>query len=293
MKPLIGATIVLVVLALSLLLSVLVAQGMTSWIRAPSVVKVYTYKYADTAGLTTLYVNDTHGAISVSEWSQNYVYVNATLTRILYPISVNASVNRVGSTLDILVHQPHTPLTFIGYYTLSLDILIPESLHALVVHAFDVDGSVYLTLKNFTSVKVYTVNGDIHLKLGSGSSVSASSVNGAIALTSSTVRAFDLTTVNGGISVEFVPTSEGVYRALSTNGDIRVAVPINSSLSVTMTTTNGALSVNGLQLANMSATKNTLTGTLGKGSATLTLSTTNGNILLTSAKSFTVNQNPR
>ena len=283
MRPALGAAVVLGVLAISLLLSFLLAYTALPWLRLPGAVKVYTYKYTDTAGLTGLYINDTNGPIKVGEWSGDYVSVNATLTRFLYPLSVNTSVSRVGGTLDILVHQPSTLTAFIGHYTLSFNVLIPESLRPLGVHVSDVNGGINITLENFTSVQVTSVNGDIQFTLGSGGSVAANDVNGNIVLTSSTIGALDLTTVNGGISVGFTPTPGGAYRVLTTNGDIRVAVPSGSSLSVTMATVNGTFSVSGLQLANVSSTRTTLTGTLGAGSATLTLTTTNGNIQLTSS----------
>lgn len=282
MKPALGAAVVLGVLAVSLLLSFLPAYTALPWLRLPGAVKVYIYKYTNISGLTSLYVNDTDGAIRVGEWSGSYVYVNATLTRFLYPLSVNASVQRVGGTLDILVHQPSTLTTFIGYFTLSFNILIPESLHSLGVHVSDVNGDININLENFTSVQVISVNGDIQLTLGSGDSVAASDVNGNIVLTSSTIGALDLTTVNGEISAGFTPTSGGTYRALTANGDIRVMIPSSSSLTVTMATVNGAINVSGLQLDNVSSTKTTLTGTLGSGSAALTLTTTNGDIQLTS-----------
>jgi len=280
-RLIVGAAVVLGVLILALLLSFLVAPGMVSLLRGAGVVKVYTYRFTDTTGLSGLLVNDTNGAISVGVWRGDYVYVNATLTRFLYPISVNTTVRRVGDTLDILVHEPHTILIG-GYYTLSFNILVPESLNSLSVRVVDVNGGVRVQLESFSDLEVNSVNGVIQLALGSGGSVEANDINGDINLTSSNIRGWVLMTVNGEITASFTPTLGGVYRALTTNGDIRIMVPSNSSLSVTMATVNGALSVSGLRLANTSMSKTTLAATIGSGSATLTLTTTNGDIKLAS-----------
>jgi DUF4097 and DUF4098 domain-containing protein YvlB len=64
------------------------------------------------------------------------------------------------------------------------------------------------------------------------------------------------------------------------NGNVSLTIPDSTSARVEAKTTNGAVSVSGLSIRDMSSSRTAVTGTLGGGSGVIRLTTVNGNVSL-------------
>lgn len=276
MEPIVGAVIVLGVLAFALLFSFFAVFGTAS---GPFQYLVSHYSYEPNKNQTVegVFVNDTNGALKIRQWNEDRVYVNATLERLGVSVAITSYVQ--SGTLYVIVHTPRN-LVF-GWYTVNMQIDLPYTLGPVGVQVATVNGGVSVELTNFSSVFVTSVNGDINLELGSGKSVSASTVNGEVNFAGSPLS-LKLSAVNGAITALVRTMPQGEYDITGTNGNVQVLLPQTSSAHVYLATVNGRLKVQGLRITNESLTETTLSGTVGLGSASLTVTTVNGNILLAS-----------
>lgn len=84
--------------------------------------------------------------------------------------------------------------------------------------------------------------------------------------------------VNGDIDADVVLPDGDLCRIGITNGDIRLAIPRNTSAELYAQVTNGEIALTNLQLADMTSTKQFVSGILGDGDGTIDLRTTNGDI---------------
>jgi hypothetical protein len=112
-------------------------------------------------------------------------------------------------------------------------------------------------------------------------SVSADMVNGQLSLEdifgSTSV---DLT--NGQINATITLPLDGTIDMTMVNGNIQLGIPLSTSAAFSASLVSGIISISpDLDLQDMNQTANSLTGTLGDGRGTITLSTTNGNIEVT------------
>jgi len=276
MRYVVGAAIILGVLALALFFSFAATSGVNRSL-FPYFVSVYHYEPSNSSAVQGVFVNVTNGAIGIAQWNESHVYVNATIERLAVPVTVDSYVQ--SGTLYVTVHTPHF---WLGWYSVNLQIDIPRTLQAVRIQAATVNGGILVDLSNFSSVFATSVNGDVRLELGRGESVSASTINGKISFAGSP-QTLKLSAVNGEISALIYTVSQGEYDLTTTNGNIEIRLPPSSSTSVYLATVNGALSVSGVMIANETSTRTTLSGTLGSGSASLVATTTNGDIVLTSS----------
>jgi DUF4097 and DUF4098 domain-containing protein YvlB len=87
--------------------------------------------------------------------------------------------------------------------------------------------------------------------------------------------------INGDIDGKVTLPLDGTIHMGITNGSIDLDIPQNTSAEFTASVTNGSISVSNLELRNRVEISKSLTGTLGDGRGTISLNTTNGNIMVT------------
>jgi DUF4097 and DUF4098 domain-containing protein YvlB len=110
--------------------------------------------------------------------------------------------------------------------------------------------------------------------------ITVNSLNGRVTLDEILGSVFvDL--VNGVIDGEVTLPLDGTINMGIMNGSIDLDIPLNTSAEFTAGVTNGNISVSNLELQNRVATSKSLTGTLGDGRGIISLSTTNGEIMVT------------
>jgi DUF4097 and DUF4098 domain-containing protein YvlB len=108
-----------------------------------------------------------------------------------------------------------------------------------------------------------TVNGQIHAR-GLGGEVKASTVNGGVDI--------GLAALTADVSVE------------TTNGGVTVRLPADSKALLLGRTTNGGLSVDGLQVEEVERSRRRLEARVNGGGRRIEAETTNGGITFTAAK---------
>ena len=114
---------------------------------------------------------------------------------------------------------------------------------------------------------------------GISGDISAETVNGDVTLTQIESANTDATTVNGDITYDGTIKDGGRYRFSTHDGDLRVAVPENAGVSVSVATFNGDFSsCFPVQLSRK--TKHRFDFTIGSGTARIELESFNGDIRL-------------
>jgi len=121
-----------------------------------------------------------------------------------------------------------------------------------------------IEVENVTaSAQMETVNGQINAR-GLGGDVKASTVNGGVDIA--------LAAVTGDVTVE------------TTNGGVTVRVPADAKALLLGRTTNGGLSVDGLQVEEVERSRRRVEAKLNGGGRRIEAETTNGGITFTAAK---------
>jgi len=120
-----------------------------------------------------------------------------------------------------------------------------------------------IEVENVTAAQMETVNGQINGR-GLGGDVKASTVNGGVDIT--------LAAVTGDVNVE------------TTNGGVTVRLPGDAKALLLGRTTNGGLSVDGLQVEEVERSRRRLEARLNGGGRRIEAETTNGGITFTAGK---------
>jgi hypothetical protein len=102
-------------------------------------------------------------------------------------------------------------------------------------------------------------------------------VNGQILLDGLTEGAL-IDLVNGLIEAEVTIPSGGAVDMDVVNGGIQLDIPKTTSADFSATVVNGSINVTGLTIDDLVSTSTSITGTLGTGDGTVSLSIVNGNI---------------
>lgn len=122
-----------------------------------------------------------------------------------------------------------------------------------------------------------TTNGSIEVTGVSGALL-ASTTNGSIEVDDSS-GSLEATTTNGSITAVFRTLDpKGSLHAETTNGNVEVYLPKDVKATVDAGTTNGNIRVSYALTSSGVMTSKTVRGTIGGGGATVSLSTTNGQI---------------
>jgi hypothetical protein len=110
--------------------------------------------------------------------------------------------------------------------------------------------------------------------------IAVNSINGRVSLDEIHGNVFvDL--INGDIDGEVTLPLDGTIDMKLTNGRLELDIPQNTSAEFTASIANGSISVSNLELQNRVETSKSLTGTCGDGHGTISLNTTNGEIIVT------------
>lgn len=155
----------------------------------------------------------------------------------------------------------------------------------------------YVQVPAQTRLNLETSNGEIQVR-GTSGMVVGQTVNGSVEVTSTTGRvevnttngnvrlvgihgATRASTTNGGIEAEIRELDPGAGVDLSTtNGDLMAVLPTNLKARLEAVTTNGRVSIGfPVEMVGRASSK-MVVGRIGGGGAEVTLSTTNGNIVV-------------
>jgi hypothetical protein len=224
-----------------------------------------------------VYVRNLNGSVRVEEGTGNKVEVRAEKQwRRGNPDDVKITVKQVGSgSGDVLIcalWNDRSSCDEDGYHSHSDGWVHGDNDRN--------DVSVQFVIKLPAGVKVdaSTVNGGVDVD-GATSDVIARTVNGSVDARS-TGGAVSARTTNGDIMASS-PKLDGDHTEFSTvNGTITVSLPASVNAEVDMRTVNGRLSSDFPLTIEGSFNPRRLHATLGKGGATLRLSTVNGSIRL-------------
>jgi len=109
--------------------------------------------------------------------------------------------------------------------------------------------------------------------------VSVANINGLVAL-NEIFGNTQVVLVNGQIESEVTLPLDGVIDMSTVNGMIELHIPQNTSAQFSASVGNGVISLSNLDLQDQVSSSNSLSGTLGEGQGTISLSTGNGNIVV-------------
>jgi len=204
-----------------------------------------------------------YGAVTVRGWDKDVVRVQAR-----HAANDRVQVRRGRSVVSVTDESDRGPSGRIDY-----DIDLPRWMPVSIELTFD-----SITIDGVESdVAVETVRGQVSIKGGRGTvraesveghvivegakarveassvndfiridgvtgEVSAETTNGAITMSRMQSSTVEATTVNGGISYEGAIADDGHYTLSTHNGDISVAIPEGSNLSLDVRTYNGGFS---------------------------------------------------
>jgi len=160
---------------------------------------------------------------------------------------------------DEILIQTVQPENFNGRkYIVEYDIIVPDTFEVVTSQ---VNGTIaILDIQN--SVEVFNENGDVLL-------------HGIVAGITADVE-------NGGIeAIVILPINETIDLSVN-NGGLVISIPTSTSAEFSATVAGtGAIIVSDLDIEDSLSTSKSLTGTLGNGEGSITLSTVNGNIEIT------------
>ena len=136
-------------------------------------------------------------------------------------------------------------------------------------------GSIAADLETVGKLNVHMTSGDVETAFDGADEVSLSTTSGAITVTGGGVRKAEIGSTSGDIEIRLDAFSE--LRTEATSGSITAALPSEPGYQARVNTTSGRFDY------NVSLTRDGGTYTCGDGSASVSLSTTSGNVLLKDA----------
>jgi hypothetical protein len=135
-----------------------------------------------------------------------------------------------------------------------------------------------ITLPPDLEAAIENVNGVVTID-AINSCVSVTSVNGLVAL-NEIFGSTQVVLVNGQIESEVTLPLDGTIGMSTVNGMIELHIPQSTSAEFSASVGNGVISLSNLVLEDQVSSSNFLGGTLGDGQGTISLSTGNGNIIV-------------
>ena len=233
-----------------------------------------TYEISDLSSLALATVN---GAITVDGNQGDTIEVMADKAAPTEDIleSVTLESSRSGGQLTLETDYETTPFLFGPDPKVDLEVTVPSGIRLARAETTNGDVEIRSVAGDLVAG---TTNGRVDVE-GVDGGLSADTTNGDIhaAGVSGDV---DADTTNGDIDVS-LPDGGGNLTAESTNGEITVRAPASLGATVSISTTNGDISVDGFDNSNASS-DSSLEMTLGDGSRRLRLETTNGDVTLRS-----------
>lgn len=263
MNKIYGTFLVVVLLFITVLSGCLGPQTTASFKR--------TYSVEAGTVMTVLNIN---GRVVVSEWNESVVNVSAEKVSFGGQEELNRAEVRVTEGANALAIETRYTGSSLNPPTVSYTIHVPANVTVTTVSSTNGQVQVMGVSGN---VSVTTTNGEVILQNIQGY-VSASTSNGHL-LVRNVTGILGLETSNGAVEADVNGFSDGTHITTS-NG--AVTLWINASINGTFdfSTSNGGITNNGLPLTVVSSDQTHLVGTLGRGARHLTVTTSNGHIVL-------------
>ncbi|MFC4248873.1 DUF4097 domain-containing protein [Natribaculum luteum] len=230
-------------------------------------------KTYETTDLSSLALEVTNGWITVDGNQGDAIEVRAHKTAPTEDAleSVTLESSRSDGTLRLETNDDTLPFLFSSNPKIDLEVTVPAGIR--LARAKTTNGDV--EIRNTTGeLVVGTTNGQIDVE-GVDGGLNAETTNGDIN-TAEVSGDVDADTTNGDIDVSLAD-GDGDLTAGSTNGEIavRASAPLDATVSVS--TTNGDVSVDGFGDSNASS-GGSLEMTLGDGTRRIRIETTNGDV---------------
>jgi hypothetical protein len=209
----------------------------------------------------SLSIFDIDGLITIMPWAQSTVLINGTLTARGLGASLS-TVNISNSSNDgDVVFRASFPVSggffFSQSYSASVNVFVPSTIRLASVHVSNVNGGVRIQNLNATATFLASVNGALSVNCIYCKTVTATSTGGNIAGSFSALA------------------TGGSYNLTTTNANIVFSAPSSSSFKLTA---KGAVSC--AFPACMASGQGILTQTFGTGGATVSLTSTYGQITI-------------
>lgn len=231
---------------------------------------------------SSMTVSNTNGGITTSTWPQTDLMINGTITARGFGSTADAITfvesNSSGNIIFQAVFPPGGNFFFGASYTVDIHVYEPASYQFNTIQIITVNGNLQVSGIRAYSLTLTDTNGDVTASNISVTSMTTTDTNGSVNLACTSCGSTTVTTTNGNVAVDLSSLSlGGSYVLTSTNGNVNLTLPAVASFRITANTTNGTVSSTGLgvQLTNHN------TATIGSGSATVNLTTTNGSITVT------------
>jgi DUF4097 and DUF4098 domain-containing protein YvlB len=125
-------------------------------------------------------------------------------------------------------------------------------------------------------LEITNVNGTIRVE-AMADSVSVENVNGGVVLEDISAST-SISVTNGSIGGDVTLPLDGTIDMGVTNGNIAIGIPVNTSAQFSASVANGSISISNLLIKDKESTPTSVTGTLGDGEGTISLTVTNGGI---------------
>ena len=195
------------------------------------------------------------GLTTVKIWGERIVKSDSQEDADKHLTYLDVVVNNRDDEVHITTEQPSESNG--RNYQVNYNIVLPIDWEIVVGN---INGKIVVeTLRG--DVKIHLVNGDIQISELYG--------NLAVAIT------------NGNLDAQMTLLPNGTCIANSVNGQIGLRIPNNTSAELSAGVTNGSVSVNNLELQNLTSTRTSIKGKLGDGQGTIVLGTVNGIISVT------------
>jgi hypothetical protein len=259
------------------MISILIAMSLVGCVQptvAQSASEEFQQSY-DVAAGTVLTVDNQNGNIIVEGWNSDDVEVYAEkLTqfgqRELDKVSIEVTTGN-----EMTVKTTYTNLFwFFSPPRVTVNYRIKVPVDVSVGRLETTNGGISLKETNGDATLIST-NGNIDVKDVDGS-VYVDTTNGGITIEDVTsVRGAE--TTNGRITVE-IPSLSSNVEIKTTNGAITAFVSEDLDADLSMSTTNGLITIHDVQLDLESSSATSVEGTMGDGGYDLTIETTNGSI---------------
>ena len=236
----------------------------------------------NTNGLNQFELNAISGSVeittspnldSVKIWGERRVESDSDADAQSHLAYLNVGITTVGNRLTVTTEQPDE--TEGRNYLIFYHINIPDSWQTMIEN---VNGHINIShLKNQAIIN--NINGEITLNNLEGNLICVLT-NGNINLGSiqGNVNAM---VVNGIISGNVTIPQSGTCILNTTNGQILLSIPQNTSALFNASVVNGNISLSNLILQEINSSPQQISGILGNGEGDIRLRTVNGNILVT------------
>ena len=271
MRPLTAAVVVLSVVALSLFATFALRSYNFHGIYGRS---ASGERVISPSGINVIDVDDPAGVVYVDTWNGSQVLVSYVSTSNFLGPAV-PYINASGGAIDVDV----TPIYPSFGYSVSLNITIPSWM-APQIYATMGAGDITVRIPSSGGVHLTTATGDVEVNVSYLPQATLGTTVGNIDLW--TVRADDVQAhaTTGDIYADLNGPLSGSYVFQTTTGNINIMIPVNSSVSFSLSSSAGSVTVSGIPYNMISNQYQAISGVAGNGAATLIASTTTGNVFL-------------